>query len=71
MPVTVTEPNVIRFFMTISEATRLVLLAGACSYGRDLFVLDMDEPMKLSISLGAWLRFREGQLRMRKILMVI
>jgi FlaA1/EpsC-like NDP-sugar epimerase len=46
-PVTVTHPEVSRFFMTISEATRLVLLAGAYANGGDVFVLDMGQPQKI------------------------
>ncbi len=46
-PVTVTHPEVTRFFMTIPEAARLVLLAGAFSEGGDVFVLDMGKPMKI------------------------
>ncbi|CAN0605680.1 unnamed protein product, partial [Ectocarpus sp. 12 AP-2014] len=46
-PVTVTHEEVTRFFMTIPEASRLVLLAGAFSQGSDLFVLDMGEPIKI------------------------
>ncbi|OYU20405.1 MAG: NADH-dependent dehydratase [Rhodobacteraceae bacterium PARR1] len=46
-PVTVTHPDVTRFFMTIPEAARLVLLAGAYSEGGDVFVLDMGEPRRI------------------------
>ncbi|SFK11097.1 polysaccharide biosynthesis protein [Celeribacter neptunius] len=50
-PVTVTDPEVRRYFMTITEAARLVLLAGAYAEGGDVFVLDMGEPQKI-ISLA-------------------
>ena len=46
-PVTVTHAEVTRYFMTIPEAARLVLLAGAYAKGRDLFVLDMGKPQKI------------------------
>lgn len=46
-PVTVTHPKVTRFFMTIPEAARLVLLAGAYATGGDVFVLDMGEPKRI------------------------
>lgn len=46
-PVTVTHEDVTRFFMTIPEAARLVLLAGAYAQGGDVFVLDMGQPMKI------------------------
>lgn len=46
-PVTVTHADVTRFFMTIPEAARLVLLAGAYATGGDVFVLDMGKPQKI------------------------
>ncbi len=46
-PLTVTHPEVTRFFMTIPEAARLVLLAGAYAQGGDVFVLDMGKPQKI------------------------
>jgi len=46
-PITVTDPEVIRYFMTISEAAELVIQAGALGKGGDVFVLDMGKPVKI------------------------
>jgi FlaA1/EpsC-like NDP-sugar epimerase len=46
-PITVTHPDIIRYFMTIPEAAQLVIQAGSMGKGGDVFVLDMGEPVKI------------------------
>lgn len=46
-PITVTDPRIIRYFMTIPEAAQLVIQAGAMAKGGDVFILDMGEPVKI------------------------
>ena len=46
-PVTVTDPEILRYFMTIPEAVELVIQAGAMAKGGDVFVLDMGKPVRI------------------------
>ena len=47
-PVTVTDPEIIRYFMTIPEACRLVLEAAHLGEGNDIYIFDMGEPVKIA-----------------------
>jgi len=62
-PVTVTHPEIIRYFMTIREATQLVLQAGAMGEGGDVFILDMGEPVKITSLARKMIRLSGRQVR--------
>lgn len=55
-PVTVTDPNVVRYFMSIHEASNLVLQAAAMAKGGETFVLDMGEPIKIDVLARSMIR---------------
>lgn len=53
-PITLTHPDVTRYFMTISEAAQLVIQAGAMAKGGDVFMLDMGQPVNIRTWRAAW-----------------
>tara|TARA_R100000900_G_scaffold28857_1_gene22708 strand:+ start:52444 stop:54483 length:2040 start_codon:yes stop_codon:yes gene_type:complete len=63
-PVTVTHPEVSRYFMSIQEAAQLVLQAGAMGTGGDVFVLDMGEPVKIVDLAKRMIRLSGYEMRM-------
>jgi FlaA1/EpsC-like NDP-sugar epimerase len=67
-PVTVTHPEVVRYFMSIPEAAELVIQAGAMGKGGDVFVLDMGEPVKIYELAKRLIILVEWKLKMKIIL---
>jgi FlaA1/EpsC-like NDP-sugar epimerase len=62
-PVTVTHPEIIRYFMSIPEAAALVIQAGAMATGGDVFVLDMGEPVKIDDLARSMIRLMGQEVR--------
>ena len=62
-PLTVTDPNVMRYFMTIKEATELVIQAGSLSKGGDVFLLEMGNPINILDLAKQMIRLSGKQIR--------
>lgn len=69
-PVTITDKRIIRYFMTIPEASQLVMLAGAKAKKGELFVLDMGRPVKiydLAVNMIKLMGYKEGDIKIEEI----
>ena len=65
-PITLTDPNVVRYFMTIPEAAQLVIQAAAMSEGGELFLLDMGNPIKIKYLAEQMIRLNGLKLKSNK-----
>jgi len=65
-PVTVTDENITRYFMTIPEAASLVIQAGALAEGGDIFVLDMGEPIKIKELAASMIRLMGYEIKCKE-----
>ena len=65
-PITLTDPNIIRYFMTITEAANLVLEASYLAKGGDLFLLDMGQPIKIKYLAEQLVRLNGLRLKTKK-----
>jgi FlaA1/EpsC-like NDP-sugar epimerase len=70
-PITVTHPDVTRYFMTIPEASQLVIQAGALGSGGDVFLLDMGEPVRIQDLARQMIKLSGLKVREAGTLMVI
>ena len=66
-PITLTHPDIVRFFMTIPEAAELVIQAAAMSEGGELFLLDMGEPIKIKYLAEQMIRLNGLKIKTKNI----